>query len=665
MDRTLILYPRYDLTASHPLMVDLASVDPSPVHVLETGDTYPIVLQFCQPNGTGDALEVVTLEAGDTIVLGAKRAPTDTTLLFSLTSWTATTLDAETAYSGTLNLTTVPSTFWQGQSSRTITGFIQVRDAANTLRFTRRFSLTLNRGLYTAEPTGAEDPPFLDTVTGDNRYLSYLSAQTLDDEEKAQATENLFGPDFHWSATTATLTVGDPLGETNGTDITPTGLVGRNSLGGQNWDIVNDSGIATFLALNASEISASNTLSVGTNATVGGTLSVTGVTTLTDLSGSTATFADEVRAGSFTLTGDAATINGAGEATFVSVYAASGIITGTLVLSTTPTNSDHAVNKAYVDNLINGLKWKASVVVATTANGTFNTAFANGQTVDGVTLVTGDRILLKDQSTASQNGIYTVNASGAPTRAADADTGSELVSAAVCVQTGTVNADRSFVCTNNAITIGSTSITWVSFASTIGALVSTNNLSDLANAATARTNLGLGNVENTALSTWTGSSTIVTVGTIATGTWQGSIIAGTYGGTGVNNGSYTLTLGGNVSFSSIGRTLANASDAKAAVTSLVTITDNANTSITLADSDSGGVLRCTAATAVTITVPSTLASGFNVLIIQAGAGQVTISAGSGTTINSYASLVKTAGQHAGASLIRVAAGTYNLSGNLA
>ena len=55
-----------------------------------------------------------------------------------------------------------------------------------------------------------------------------------------------------------------------------------------------------------------------------------------------------------------------------------------------------------------------SVRVATTANGTLSSAFANGQTVDGVTLATNDRILLKNQSTGSENGIYTVNASGAP-----------------------------------------------------------------------------------------------------------------------------------------------------------------------------------------------------------------------------------------------------------
>lgn len=124
--------------------------------------------------------------------------------------------------------------------------------------------------------------------------------------------------------------------------------------------------------------------------------------------------------------------------------------------------------KTYVDNLIAGLKWKTSVVAATVANATLSTDFENGDTLDGVTLSTGDRILIKNQSTGSQNGIYTVNASGAPTRATDADSGAELVSAAVWVQKGTENADKAFNCTNDSITLGSTSIVFTDFLSTLG-----------------------------------------------------------------------------------------------------------------------------------------------------------------------------------------------------
>ena len=73
----------------------------------------------------------------------------------------------------------------------------------------------------------------------------------------------------------------------------------------------------------------------------------------------------------------------------------------------------------------------------------------NGDTLDGVTLATGDRILLKDQSTGSENGIYTVNSSGAPTRATDFDADSEVTSGAFTFVTeGTTNGDDWF-CSNN------------------------------------------------------------------------------------------------------------------------------------------------------------------------------------------------------------------------
>lgn len=118
-----------------------------------------------------------------------------------------------------------------------------------------------------------------------------------------------------------------------------------------------------------------------------------------------------------------------------------------------------------VDALIAGLSWKQAVRAATTANGTLSTAFANGQTIDGVTLATGDRILIKNQSTGSENGIYIVAASGAPTRSTDADSGAELVNASCYVSEGTTNADTQWTCTTNAtITVGSTSLAFAQLA---------------------------------------------------------------------------------------------------------------------------------------------------------------------------------------------------------
>lgn len=112
--------------------------------------------------------------------------------------------------------------------------------------------------------------------------------------------------------------------------------------------------------------------------------------------------------------------------------------------------------------LKSGLDWKDSVRVATTANGTLASAYQNGSTIDGVTLATGDRILLKNQTTGSENGIYTVNASGAPTRATDADASNEVSAGMVVpIEEGTSNADTMWVLTtNNPITLGTTALSF-------------------------------------------------------------------------------------------------------------------------------------------------------------------------------------------------------------
>lgn len=131
----------------------------------------------------------------------------------------------------------------------------------------------------------------------------------------------------------------------------------------------------------------------------------------------------------------------------------------------TPTDATDAANKGYVDAAVVGIDWKASVRVATTAAVTLATAFENGDTLDGVTLATGNRVLVKDQADGAENGIYTVNASGAPTRATDADTAAEVTASfAVFVEEGTVNADSAWTLTNNGtVTIGTTALVFTQF----------------------------------------------------------------------------------------------------------------------------------------------------------------------------------------------------------
>jgi hypothetical protein len=142
---------------------------------------------------------------------------------------------------------------------------------------------------------------------------------------------------------------------------------------------------------------------------------------------------------------------------------------------TDPTSAQDAATKAYVDTVARGLDWKASVRVATTTAGTLATSFENGDTVDGVTLATGDRILIKDQSSGAENGIYTINASGAPTRAVDADASAEVTAGlALFVSEGTANQNTAWVLTtDDPITVGSTALVFAQLSG--GSLASHNH----------------------------------------------------------------------------------------------------------------------------------------------------------------------------------------------
>lgn len=151
-----------------------------------------------------------------------------------------------------------------------------------------------------------------------------------------------------------------------------------------------------------------------------------------------------------------------------------------------PTSAQDAATKNYVDSAIQGMDVKQSCRAASTANVTVSNP---GTAVfDGVTLSNGERILLKNQSTASQNGIYVFNGSGsAMTRATDADASSEVTSGMYTwIEEGTVNADTGWILTTDgAITLGTTSLTFTQFSGagqiTAGnALTKTGNTLDVA-----------------------------------------------------------------------------------------------------------------------------------------------------------------------------------------
>lgn len=301
-----------------------------------------------------------------------------------------------------------------------------------------------------------------------------------------------------------------------------------------------------------------------------------------------------------------------------------------------PISGTDAANKAYVDASSLGLDIKVSTRVASTAtvtvtyNATGGTA-GRGQmtampnTLDGVTLVANDRVLLKDQATAAQNGIWVVTtlgtgANGVWDRAGDFNSDAEVTAGAFTfIEEGGVNSDSGWVLTtNNPITIGGASGTSLAFAQFSGAgtiiggagLVKTGNTLDVVGTAN-RITVAADSVDISAA--YVGQATITTLGTIATGVWNGTAIAVLNGGTGATTaaaartnlnvpGRFAATLGaitGGVGIV-VNHALASA-DVIAQVREVATnavvivdtvITDANNVTLTFAASFTTGLYRC-------------------------------------------------------------------------
>jgi hypothetical protein len=152
---------------------------------------------------------------------------------------------------------------------------------------------------------------------------------------------------------------------------------------------------------------------------------------------------------------------------------------GTITGLGDPSSSSEAATKNYVDTLVAGLRTRAVARVASTTNVAISSGLENGDTLDGVTLVTGNRVLLKDQSTPSQNGLYTVVASGAASRDTEYDTISELAGQLILVSEGSTHADDLFLCTTDtSATLGSSSISYTQVFPSSGGTVTSVGLAD-------------------------------------------------------------------------------------------------------------------------------------------------------------------------------------------
>jgi len=215
----------------------------------------------------------------------------------------------------------------------------------------------------------------------------------------------------------------------------------------------------------------------------------------------------------------------------------------------TPTDPAHAATKGYVDAARQGLDVKQSVRAATTAAVNLSTELEAGDTIDTtVTLVAGDRVLVKNQGTASQNGIYVVQSSGPAVRATDAngtaDTGTVSGGTFTFVEEGTVNADSGFVVSSNGpITVGTDAMNWVQF-SGAGAVIAGDGLTKdgaTVNAVGTADRISVSANAIDIASTYAGQNTITTLGTITTGVWNGTDVAVVDGGTGASTAATART----------------------------------------------------------------------------------------------------------------------------
>lgn len=365
----------------------------------------------------------------------------------------------------------------------------------------------------------------------------------------------------------------------------------------------------------------------------------------------------------------------------------------------TPSASTDAATVAYVDAATAGLNVHAAVQAATTANVTLASALENGDTLDGVTLATGNRVLVKNQTDKTENGVYVVKASGAPDRADDYNSAGEVDAGDfIFVEAGTVNGKTGWVQTNVITTIGSDNIEFTQFsgAGTYSAgtgltltgttfSINTGTTVDLSTTQTltnktidganntltvriANDVSGLGSGVATFLAT-PSSANLASAMTDETG--SGALVFGTS----PTISTPTLTLSSTTSTSS-GRIAFDATTDKIIVgdgTSAIEfapstiLTNSQSAAYTLVLSDKDKMVEIGSASAVNLTVPlnSSVAYpvGSQINILQTSTGQVTIVGAAGVTVNGTPGL-KLRSQWSSATLIKRSSDTWVAIGDL-